>query len=120
MRIGELAKRSGLSRDTIRFYERAGLVRSEPETGGSNSYRDYSDETLLTLDIIADAQAAGMSIADLTMFLGELANVPDGFDGDAFLARKIAEAEERLRRTRRFVKMLKQTRRALRDAPGGR
>ncbi len=119
MRIGELAKRSGLSRDTIRFYERAGLIRSAPEPAASNGYRAYSEDTLVTLEIIADAQAAGMTLADLTVFLGELMVIEDGFDGDAFLAAKLAEAEDRLRRTRRFIQTLKATRKALRDAPKG-
>lgn len=117
MRIGELARRSGISRDTIRFYERAGLIGSQPEPGGSNSYRDYSEDTLLTLEVISDAQAAGMTLADLTVFLGELAAVEDGFDGEAFLDEKIAQAEARIGQARRFLRTLKATRKALRGSP---
>ena len=117
MRIGELAKRSGLSRDTIRFYERAGLLDSRPEPGASNSYRDYPEETLLTLEVISDAQAAGMSLADLTVFLAELTVIKDGFDGEAFLTGKIAEVEVRMARARRFLRMLKDARNALRRSP---
>jgi len=44
MRIGELAKRSEVSRDTIRFYERNGLIFSMPSDSGTNSYREYFEE----------------------------------------------------------------------------
>ena len=48
MRIGALAKASGLSRDTIRFYERRGLISSQAESG-QNSYRNYPEHALDTL-----------------------------------------------------------------------
>lgn len=119
MRIGELAKRSGLSRDTLRFYERQGLIHSRPE-GGQNSYRAYGEDCLMTLEVIADAQAAGMTIADLSQFLTQLqAEEGEAFDGIAFLDARIAETEERLSRTRRFLRTLKETRAALIRAPGG-
>lgn len=58
-----------------------------------------------------------MSLADLTVFLGELSVLADGFDGEAFLDRKIAEVEARIGRARRFLRLLKQARRAPNDSP---
>lgn len=114
MRIGELAKRSGISRDTLRFYERQGLIRSQPGPDSSNSYRHYPDETVASLEQIADAQAAGMTIADLTLFLGQLeAADSDDFDGVAFLQERIAEVETRIRRSRRFLATLRAAKTAL-------
>lgn len=113
MRIGELARKSGLSRDTIRFYERQGLIASRPEPGASNSYRDYPDEVVLTLDMIAEARAAGMTLTDVTIFLSQLGAAEDGFDGIAFLDRKIAEVEDRQRQAKLFLRTLRQTRAAL-------
>ena len=119
MRIGELAKRSGLSRDTLRFYERQGLIGSRPEAPGVNTYRDYPDETLMTLDMVAEAQDAGFTIAELVLFFGRLSAPEDGFDGGAFLDAKIAEVEARLDRGRRFLATLKQARAALEMAARG-
>ena len=118
MRIGELSRRSGLSRDTLRYYERQGLIRSEAEAGETNTYRDYPDDTLMTLEVIADAQAAGLTIADLTLFIAGLkAESGETFDGLAFLDRRIAEAEARRARIDRFITTLRQTRDALERAP---
>lgn len=113
MRIGELARRSALPRDTLRYYERLGLIASVPE-GAANTYRDYPEETVWTLEQIADARAAGLTIAELSVFLGQLdaADVEE-FDGEAFLDARIAEVEARIHRARRFLAALRAARKAL-------
>ncbi len=117
MRIGELAKRTGLSRDAIRFYERNGLIRAAAREG-TNNYKSYPEVAVMTLEVVQDAQAAGVSIADLSIILSQLsASDADGFDGDAFLAEKIAEVESRIAASERFLETLRQTRAALAIAP---
>tara|TARA_R100000365_G_scaffold3396_2_gene11073 strand:+ start:1047 stop:1409 length:363 start_codon:yes stop_codon:yes gene_type:complete len=114
MRVGALAKQTGMTRDTIRFYERRGLISSRPSSDPSNSYRDYPDDTVERLDMIAQARAAGMSISELEMLVqvmetGDL----EAFDADSFLAEKIGEIEASIARSRRFVALLRATRTAL-------
>ena len=117
MRISELARRSGLSRDTLRFYERQGLIRSMPGPVSTNNYRDYSEDTVLTLELIAEAQAVGMTIADLSIFISQLqAADTDGFDGEAFLQVRIREIEDRISRAQKFLETLKATQAALASA----
>ena len=114
MRIGQLAKQTNLSRDAIRFYERNGLIRSAPSTTTSNSYRDYADSTVMTLEMIREAQAAGFTIAELIKFINQMENTPNaGFDGEEFLQKKIDEVEANIRRSKRFLKTLKATKNAL-------
>ncbi len=118
MRIGELAKRTDVSRDTIRFYERHGLIQSAPGEGTTNSYRDYPEDAVFTLEVIQDAQAAGLSIADITVLVGQfLSEAPEAAEGDDFLTRKIAEVEARLAAGQRFLDMLRQSQTALERAP---
>ena len=120
MRIGELARRAGVSRDTIRLYERKGLLQSEAATAETNSYRDYPEDCVLTLELIDLAQAAGMTLADVSILMAQLsADAGDGFDGLDFLDRKIAEVSTRIARATRFLETLQQTRAALEAAPLG-
>lgn len=114
MRIGELAKRTNLSRDTIRFYERNGLIASTEGLSDTNSYRDYSEDLVERLNMIREAQNAGFSIAELLMLFRQLES-PDfgGFSADDFLDRKISEVEERIARAQSFLSLLKETRAAL-------
>lgn len=63
MLIGELADTVGLPSQTIRFYERRGLL-PEPERG-ANGYRIYDESTLTRLNFVRTAQAAGLTLAEI-------------------------------------------------------
>ena len=63
MLIGELADTAGLPSQTIRFYERRGLL-PEPERG-ANGYRIYDESTLTRLNFVQTAQAAGLTLAEI-------------------------------------------------------
>ena len=65
MRIGLLAKRSGLSVDTIRFYEKKGLLDSDLIVRRSNNYRDYSEESLEQLMFIQQAKQLGFTLTEI-------------------------------------------------------
>ena len=117
MRIGELSRRTGFSRDAIRFYERSGLFQAKAREG-DNNYKNYPESAVFALETVRDAQAAGMTIEDLTMILKQLElQDDDQFDGDAFLTEKIREVESRIEASSRFLRTLKQTRIALKRAP---
>lgn len=91
MRIGELAKRSGLSASRIRFYEASGLITSVART--ANGYRDYTAQALWTLQLIASAQGAGFTLDEIRQLLPTSA---EGWHHDELLAglkRKVAEIE---------------------------
>ncbi len=117
MRIGELAKQTGFSRDAIRFYEREGLIRAESAREAGNNYKSYGPDAAMTLEVVKDAQAAGMSVADLSILLTQLAaEDAEDFDGDAFLAAKITEVEARIAASQRFLEVLNETRKSLKVA----
>ncbi|MGX1127845.1 MerR family copper efflux transcriptional regulator [Streptomyces glaucescens] len=67
MRIGELATVTGLTTKTIRFYEQAGLLPAPPRTPGG--YRDYPPQTVARLSFVRDAQAAGLTLAEIRSVL---------------------------------------------------
>jgi len=67
MRIGELADRTGLTTKTIRYYEDIGIL-PEPERM-ANGYRTYSPTSVERLSFVKDAQAAGLSLAEIGMVL---------------------------------------------------
>jgi DNA-binding transcriptional MerR regulator len=67
MKIGELAKRTGLSPSAIRFYESKGLLKSVGRQ--SNGYRDYPPDAAITLGIIANAQQTGFTLDEIKAIL---------------------------------------------------
>lgn len=68
MRIGELARRTGCPVETIRYYERAGLL---PETARSGAnYRLYDAAHLERLTFIRNCRALEMSLSEIGVLLG--------------------------------------------------
>ncbi|WP_278929862.1 MerR family transcriptional regulator [Pseudomonas qingdaonensis] len=67
MRIGELAKISGLAPSRIRFYESSGLIKSVERK--ANGYRDYAPDTKWVLEVITAAQAAGFSLEEIRQLM---------------------------------------------------
>lgn len=62
MLIGQLAEKSGLSRDTIRFYEKEAFIQAITR---NNGYKDYPEQTLQQLELIKTAKALGFSLAEI-------------------------------------------------------
>lgn len=65
--IGKLAEKTGLTPDTIRYYEKEGLLR--PVEWGENGYRLYDPETIRRLRLIRQAQDCGFSLAEIRELL---------------------------------------------------
>lgn len=62
MRIGQLSHRTGVSVDTIRFYEKLGLLSSDHFRRETNGYRDYSETAVQRLLLIRYGQQAGFTL----------------------------------------------------------
>lgn len=67
MKIGELAKRSGVAPSRIRFYESIGLLKLVERR--PNGYRDYPAQAVVILELIATAQQAGFSLDEISALL---------------------------------------------------
>ena len=68
MRIGELAKQAACTVETIRFYEREGLLPRPTRSGGN--YRLYSAEDAERLAFIRNCRSLGMALAEIRVLLG--------------------------------------------------
>lgn len=118
MRIGQLARRTGLSRDTLRFYEREGLIESRESAEPSNDYRDYPEELVERLTMIGQARAVGFSVADLKRLFSHLDDLEqDPAAAERFLEEKLKEVRQQITRSRRLLGMLEQTQAALARPP---
>ena len=64
MLIGELAKKTELSKDTIRFYEKLGLVAPSQQKA-ENGYKQYDEMTVKRLILIKQAKALGFTLREI-------------------------------------------------------
>lgn len=67
MRILQFVERTGLTRDTIRFYEKRHLLR--PKIDGSNRYREYSDADVERVAMIRLGQRFGFTLAQIQTYV---------------------------------------------------
>ncbi len=67
MRIGELAQATGTKAETIRYYEREGILPYADRT--DSNYRDYSKDHLATLTFVRRARELGFSMAQVRELL---------------------------------------------------
>ncbi|NRB48287.1 MAG: MerR family DNA-binding protein [Saprospiraceae bacterium] len=73
MLIGELSRRTGLSRDTIRYYEKRGLIKADPPVSQFNNYKQYSEAVWRRLLLIKESKGYGFSLKEI----GELLELID-------------------------------------------
>ncbi|MEU9700969.1 heavy metal-responsive transcriptional regulator [Streptomyces sp. NPDC047981] len=95
MPIGEFATQAGLSTKTIRFYEESGLLPAPPRTSGG--YRDYPAQATTRLSFVRDAQAAGLSLAEIrsVLALRDSGQAPCREVG-ALIEQHLADSERRM------------------------
>ena len=66
-RIGQVAHATGLSIDTIRFYEKQGLLKLPPRTEGG--FRSFGPRDIETLKFVCKAQELGFSLSEIREIL---------------------------------------------------
>lgn len=96
MRVGELARRSGSSTTTLRYYEKLGLLPRVSRT--ASGYREYPKDTLDQLALIRRAKELGFSLREIRALLTR----PRGTSRDAVLAAVASKLTE-LERERRSL-----------------
>jgi MerR family copper efflux transcriptional regulator len=98
MQIGELALATGLSRDTLRFYEKRGLLRARRQ---GNGYRDYPPDAVQWLCYLRSAQALGFTLKEIEAGMPLLEAVDPGAPAGSpvlrdALQRKLADIDARI------------------------
>jgi DNA-binding transcriptional MerR regulator len=109
LRIGDLAARAGVSADTLRYYERRGLL--QPSGRRASGYREYPPEAAGIVLFIKHAQVLGFTLAEIDELLqlrGSAARRGTGLAVHEVAVAKIHDIDEKLR-------MLGTLRRALAD-----
>ena len=106
LKIGEVARRAGVSVEAIRYYERLGLIARAPRT--PSGYRKFDPEVLRRLQFVQRAQALGFSLEEIRDLL-ELRVASDATAADVR-----TRAEEKLSEIEAKIAALQAMRGALR------
>ncbi len=101
MKIGELAKATGSNSETIRYYEKIGLLPRADRT--DSNYRDYGPKDAERLAFIRHARGLGFELADVRSLI-DLAEQPDRdcADADAIASRHLQAVVAKIARLERL------------------
>jgi DNA-binding transcriptional MerR regulator len=107
--ISDLAKKSGLSSDTIRFYEKKGLIK--PEFRANNQYRYFNESSLKRLLLIKRYRSLNIGLKEIENLIG-LEHTPQADCSvlNTILDQHINEIENKINELKLFQKELKQLR----------
>jgi len=101
LRSGEIARLTGVSADTLRHYERLGILPKAARTEGN--YRIYSQSAVGRVELVQSALQLGFSLAELS----EILRVRD--NGGAPCHRVLSRTEAKLYSLGRQIRKLRQT-----------
>jgi DNA-binding transcriptional MerR regulator len=97
MLIHELAQRVDLPIDTIRFYEKQGLLDGAHFTRRANNYRVYSEAAIGRMRLVRQAQAAGFTLREIGSLIQAWENDQLTLDQkEMYIQRKIGEIDQRI------------------------
>jgi len=104
--IGRLAKAAGVNIDTIRYYERHGLLPRA--TRRESGYREYSRDDVARLSFVRRAKELGFSLSDIAELLSLSADRHNGVRGVKRKAeQRVADVEQKIRELQRVRRGLK-------------
>ncbi|OLV26202.1 MerR family transcriptional regulator [Haemophilus parainfluenzae] len=94
MKIHELSKQSGIHLETIRYYEKMGLM-PEPKRL-ANGYRDYDEASLKQLKFIKTCRSLDFSLAEIKFFNEMKTHQSQHCEVDSMLAKHLVSVEEKI------------------------
>lgn len=108
LKIGEVAKQTGIGIETLRFYERSGLLDAPVRTEAG--YRLYSADALVTLEFIKRAQMLGFTLTEIKRIMGESRAGESPCDEVREIVRqRLTELDERLQQMQLYRDALAKT-----------
>jgi MerR family Zn(II)-responsive transcriptional regulator of zntA len=100
MLISELSQKTGVSKDTIRFYEKVGLLDTTTSRA-VNNYRHYENEAVDRLAFIRQGKALGFTLSEIKKVVDEWDTLSPR-DKVQMTRSKIEEVDEKIRQLQEY------------------
>jgi MerR family transcriptional regulator, copper efflux regulator len=105
MLISELAAKTGVSTDTIRFYEKQGLLQTDAAARSDNNYRQYTDEAIEKINFIIRGKQLGFTLKEIKKIITEWDSVSSEQAAD-FIQSKVEQIEAKISQLQQFITYL--------------
>ena len=94
MKVNELSKRTGIHLETIRYYEKQGIL-PEPKRQ-ANGYRSYDEESVTQLLFIKNCRQLGFSLEDIKQLNVLKFHTADHYHADKLVLKQLALVEDKI------------------------
>ncbi len=111
--MGKIIKITGISRETLKFYEKIGLI--PPPQRNQSGYRIYPESIFKRLDFIARAKEAGFTLSEIsaTLLLADKNLIIEPKEFKDCIDKKITDVKSRVRELEIMINELEKIREAL-------
>ncbi|OOF40769.1 MerR family transcriptional regulator [Rodentibacter mrazii] len=94
MKVNELSLRTGVNLETIRYYEKQGIL-PEPKRA-ANGYRYYDEDSIALLNFIKKCRTLGFSLEDIRGLNRLKLGLADHYQADQMVLKQLAQVEEKI------------------------
>ena len=94
MKVNELSKRTGINLETIRYYEKQGILTEQKRQ--ANGYRSYDEESVTQLLFIKNCRQLGFSLEDIKQLNALKFHTADHYHADKLVLKQLALVEEKI------------------------
>ena len=109
MRIGLIASKTMVSRDTVRLYEKLGLLTNITRPNEYNNYKDYGEENIYRIGMIKEMQRIGLKLKECKGIIEALVNDEMNFeDRKKFIQSRIKQTNEHIKSLQQIKKFLQE------------
>ena len=102
MLIGELAQKTGLSKDTIRLYEQMSLIVASDRQAASRIYKEFGAETIERLQLITQGKSLGFTLNEMKQLMDA------SIDGSLPLDEKVKIIKVKLEQVNNKIRQLQE------------
>ena len=98
MKIGEIAEKTGVTRDAVRLYEKLGLLSNVTRPYEYNNYKDYGKENVFRINMIKEMQKIGLKLRECKDVIEALVN--DNMDIEkrkSFIKSKLVQVQNEIK-----------------------
>lgn len=109
MKIGEIANKAGVSKDTIRLYEKMGLLVDITQPHKKNNYKEYSEKNLHRVEIIKYSQNLGFSLNECKHIVNAVENGElSAEEKHTLITNKLREIDRKMNELKKFRVLLEE------------
>jgi DNA-binding transcriptional MerR regulator len=109
MKIGILADKTGVSKDTIRLYDKMGILGNVTQPYEYNNYREYGEENVYRVLLVKQMKTIGLTLKECSSMINALV------DGElspeervVFIQNKVTEVQQKIKQLKQIKSFLQE------------